>query len=100
MTVGIKMHQTLAQCESVVSSFKTFALDTENQNAKQMYSQLAQTMEQQIVNPLRNRVNQLEQEEPTYKVYQQNMQQSPGTQGAANSMMGSPSSAQQKGQKK
>jgi hypothetical protein len=71
MTVGTKLHQTLASCESAAANFKSFALDTENQQAKQMFSQLAQTMEQQIVTPLRNRINQMEQQEPQYKVTQQ-----------------------------
>ncbi|GIM47338.1 hypothetical protein DNHGIG_28870 [Collibacillus ludicampi] len=71
MTVGTKLHQTLASCESAAASFKSFALDTENQQAKQMFSQLAQTMEQQIVTPLRNRINQMEQQEPQYKMNQQ-----------------------------
>jgi hypothetical protein len=71
MTVGTKLHQTLASCESAAAIFKSFALDTENQQAKQMYSQLAQTMEQQIVTPLRNRINQMEQQEPQYKMNQQ-----------------------------
>lgn len=75
MTVGTKIHTTLASCESAVASFKTFALDTDNQQAKQLYSQLAETMEQQILNPLRGRVNQMEQQEPQYQVRQQAMQQ-------------------------
>ncbi|MFC4769133.1 DUF1657 domain-containing protein [Effusibacillus consociatus] len=75
MTVGTKLHQTLASCESALASFKTFALDTDNQQAKQMYSQLANTMEQQIITPLRSRVNQMEQQEPQYKMNQQAQQQ-------------------------
>lgn len=75
MTIGSKIHQTLASCESALANFKTFALDTENQQAKQMYQQLANTMEQQIVAPLRTRVNQMEQQEPQYKVQQQAGQQ-------------------------
>lgn len=75
MTVGTKLHQTLASCESALASLKTFALDTDNQQSKQMYSQLANTMEQQIIAPLRTRVNQVEQQEPQYKVYQQAAQQ-------------------------
>lgn len=74
MTVGTKLHQTLASCESAVANLKSFALDTENQQAKQIFSQMAQTMEQQVVNPLRHRINQMEQQEPQYKVYQQTQQ--------------------------
>lgn len=75
MTVGNKLHQCLNQLESAASSLKTFALDTQNQSAKQLYSQLAQTLESQVMAPLRNRVNQVEAEEPQYKVYQQAQQQ-------------------------
>lgn len=75
MTVGTKLHQTLASCESALANFKTFALDTNNQQAKQIYTQLANTMEQQIVNPLKTRVNQVEQQEPQFNVYKQATQQ-------------------------
>lgn len=75
MTVGTKMHQTLASLESALASFKTFTLDTDNQQAKQLYAQLANTMEQQVINPFRSRVNQMEQQEPQYNVRQQAMQQ-------------------------
>lgn len=79
MTVGTKVHQTLASCESALANFQTFALDTQNQQAKQLYSQLANTMEQQVVKPLRSRINQMEQQEPQYNVRQQALQQ--GAQG-------------------
>lgn len=75
MTVGQKLHQCLAQLESATSSLKTFALDTQDQKAKQLFSQLAQTLESQVVTPLKNRINQVEAEEPQYKVYQQAQQQ-------------------------
>ncbi|MCL4424605.1 MAG: DUF1657 domain-containing protein [Firmicutes bacterium] len=75
MTVGQKLHQTLSQAESVAASLKSFALDTQNQQSKAVYSQLAQTMEAQIINPLRNQVNSAEAQEPQYKVFQQAQQQ-------------------------
>ena len=36
MTVGTQMQQTIANCESVLASLKTFALETQDQNVKQM----------------------------------------------------------------
>lgn len=75
MTVGQKLHQCLAQLESAATSLKTFALDTQDKKAQQLYSQLAQTLESQVVTPLKNRINQVEAEEPQYKVYQQAQQQ-------------------------
>lgn len=75
MTVGQKLHMCLSQLESAAASLKSFALDTQDQKAKQLYSTLAQTVENQVIAPLKNRVNQVEAEEPTYKVYQQAQQQ-------------------------
>lgn len=74
MTVGTQLHKCLADAESVLSSLKSFALSTQNQQAKSEYSQLAQQMEQ-TVNGLRRRVNAAEQEEPQYRVFQQAQQQ-------------------------
>lgn len=74
MTIGTKLHQTLASCEGVTADLKTFALDTENKQAKALYSQLATQMES-ITSQLRSRVNQVEAEEPQYKVFQQAQQQ-------------------------
>ncbi len=75
MTVGQKLHVCLSQLESAAASLKSFALDTQDQKAKQLYSTLTQTVENQVIAPLKNRVNQVEAEEPTYKVYQQAQQQ-------------------------
>ncbi len=77
MTVGQKLHLCLTQLESAHASLRTFALETQDQRAKQLYSQLAQTLESQIIAPFRNRINQVEAEEPEYKVFQQAGQQAP-----------------------
>ena len=61
MTVGSKLQETLASAESVKASLKTFSLDTQDQQAKQMYDQLAQNMTN-IVNTLQARVNYVEQQ--------------------------------------
>lgn len=68
MTVGTMMHQTLAEIESVAASMKTFALQTENKSAKQMYAQYAQQLDS-IHQGLKSRCDYIEQEEPQYKVF-------------------------------
>ena len=57
MTVGSKLQETLASAESVKASLKTFSLDTQDQQAKQMYDQLAQNMTN-IVNTLQAQISQ------------------------------------------
>lgn len=74
MTVGTNMHQTLAGLESAKANLKTFALQTEDKTAKQMFAQYAQQLES-ICQGLSSRVNYIEQQEPQYKVFQ-NMTQS------------------------
>jgi len=66
VTIGTKMQQTIASAESVKANLKTFALETQDQQAKQMYQQLAQTMEN-VVSSLQSRMNYIEQEEPQYR---------------------------------
>lgn len=66
MTVGSKMKQTVAGLKGAQATLETFALDTENQQAKQLYQQLAQQT-QTIVDQLTPRMQEIEQEEPQYK---------------------------------
>jgi len=66
MTVGTQMQQTIASCESAMASLKSFALETEDQNAKQMFQQLAQ-QQQTIVDNLNTRLQYIQEEEPQYK---------------------------------
>lgn len=66
MTVGSKMKQTLAGLKGAQATLETFALDTENEQAKQLYQQLAQQT-QTIVDQLTPRMQEIEQEEPQYK---------------------------------
>ncbi|MGB8956679.1 MAG: DUF1657 domain-containing protein [Tumebacillaceae bacterium] len=66
MTVGSQVKTTLASLKSAQASLETFALGTQNQKAKQLYTQAAQST-QQVVNTLQQRVTDLEKEEPTYK---------------------------------
>lgn len=74
MTVGTKMHQTLATLESVTANMKTFALETEDKTAKQMFAQYAQQLES-VCQGLSARCDYIEQQEPQYKVFQNAIQQ-------------------------
>lgn len=65
MTVANKLAATVANAESVAANLKSFALETQDQQAKQMFQQLAQTMDN-VVSQLRNRLNYIMQEEPQY----------------------------------
>ncbi|MCT8138821.1 DUF1657 domain-containing protein [Anaerobacillus sp. CMMVII] len=66
MTVAAQVKQTLAGLKSAQASFEAFALQTDNQQAKQMYQNCAQQT-QMIVDTLSPRVQEIEQEEPQYK---------------------------------
>lgn len=67
MTVGQKLHQTVATLESAVGNLKSFALDTQDQNAKQQFDLYARQIDQ-IVQGLKQRTNYVEAQEPAYKV--------------------------------
>ena len=73
MTIGTKMHTTLATLEGAKANLQTFALDTEDKTAKQMFAQYANQLES-ICQGLSSRCNYIEQQEPQYKVYQNMMQ--------------------------
>ncbi|KAB2495590.1 DUF1657 domain-containing protein [Priestia endophytica] len=66
MTVINDVKKTLAGLKSAQASFETFALGTDNQQAKQLYQDAAQQT-QAIVDSLSPRIQQIEQEEPQYK---------------------------------
>ncbi|KGA98565.1 hypothetical protein AJ85_19155 [Alkalihalobacillus alcalophilus ATCC 27647 = CGMCC 1.3604] len=66
MTVIAKMQQTVAGLKSAQASLETFSLETDNQQAKQLYKQMAQQT-QTIVENLEPRVEQVMQEEPQYR---------------------------------
>lgn len=74
MTVGNKMHQTLASLESAAANMQTFALDTDDQTAKQMFLDMNKQLEG-MCQALKGRVNYIEQQEPQYKMNQQIQEQ-------------------------
>ncbi len=66
MTVASLVKQTLAGLKNAQASLESFALQTQNQQAKQLYTDAA-TQTEAIVNTLEPRILQMEQEEPQYK---------------------------------
>jgi len=66
MTVGSQVKQTLANLKSCQANLETFALQTQNQQAKQLFTSAAQQTKA-IVDSLEPRVTQIENEEPQYK---------------------------------
>jgi len=66
MTVGTQLQQAIASVESAAASMKTFALETEDKQAKQTFQQLAQTFDNAL-DTLRGRQQYVEQEEPQYR---------------------------------
>jgi hypothetical protein len=66
MTVINDVKTAMAGLKSAQASFETFALSTDNQQAKQLYQQIAQQT-QTIVDSVTPRIHEIEQEEPQYK---------------------------------
>lgn len=66
MTVGTQVRQTIAGLKSAQASLETFALGTENENAKKLYQDAA-AQTQSIIDSIEPRLQQIEQEEPQYK---------------------------------
>ncbi|GGJ97733.1 hypothetical protein GCM10007063_20110 [Lentibacillus kapialis] len=66
MTVGTKMHETIASCESTIANLHSFSLETQDQNAKQMFKNLT-NQQQQILDNLKSRLQYIESQEPQYK---------------------------------
>lgn len=69
MTIGEKMHQTLASLEGAAANLKTFALDTQDKNTQQMYNDISGQLDN-ICSALKGRVNYIEDQEPQYKIQQ------------------------------
>lgn len=66
MTVGTQVKEAIAGLRGVQSSFEQFALQTENEQAKQMYTEAAQQTEA-ILENVQQRLQEIELEEPQYK---------------------------------
>lgn len=70
MSTVNKLEQALAGTQSLASQMKTFSMDTDNQDAKQMFQQLA-TNADNMVQMIQSRVNFVKEEEPQYNNNQQ-----------------------------
>ena len=66
MTVGTQMQQAIAGIQSAAATMKTFALETQDKNAKQQFGQIAQQLDASL-QALQQRQQYIEQEEPQYK---------------------------------
>ncbi len=69
MTVMNKLEVALASSKGLAADLKTFSLDTEDQNAKQMFNTLSSTAEN-MAQTIQNRINFIQNEEPQYKQQQ------------------------------
>jgi hypothetical protein len=65
MTVQTQMQQAIASAQTVEASLTQFSLETENQQMKQLYSQLAE-QQRGIVTQLEGRYQQILHEEPQF----------------------------------
>lgn len=66
MTVGTQMQQAIAGVQSAAATMKTFALETQDQAAKQDFQQLAKTFDDALT-VLQGRQKYIEEQEPQYK---------------------------------
>jgi hypothetical protein len=66
VTIGTQVKTCLASLKSAQASLETFALGTQNQDAKMMFQNAAQST-QQIVDQVSARVQEIENEEPQFK---------------------------------
>lgn len=66
MTVGTQLQQAIASVQSAAASMKTFSLETQDQQAKQTFEQLAKTLDN-AVDTLKGRQQYVEEQEPQYK---------------------------------
>lgn len=65
MPVNTKLEQTIAGIQGAASDLKTFAQETNDQQAKQMFNQLSQTLED-AQKQLEARLGYVQSEEPQY----------------------------------
>lgn len=66
MTVGTQMQQAIATIQSAAATMKTFSLETQDQQAKKTFEQLAQTFDSALTE-LKGREQYIKQQEPQYK---------------------------------
>lgn len=67
MTTGTKLHQTISQLKTAAGNLQSFALDTDDPQAKQMFTSASRQLDQ-IVQQVSARTNYVEQQEPSYRM--------------------------------
>ena len=75
MTVGQNVQQALAMLKTAAGNFNTFAMETQDSAAQQMYMDFSKQLDQ-MVGELSIRVEYLENQEPQYQVENMTGQQS------------------------
>lgn len=66
MTVGTQMQQAIAGIQSASATMKTFALETQDTQAKQQFQNIAQNLDSAL-QTLQQRNQYIQQQEPQYK---------------------------------
>lgn len=66
MTVGTQFTQAIATVQNAAATMKTFSLETEDQQTKQTFEQLAKTFDTALAT-LKGRQKYVEEQEPQYK---------------------------------
>lgn len=66
MTVGTQMQQAIATVQNASATMKTFSLETQDQQAKKSFEQLAQTFDSALTE-LQGREQYIGSQEPQYK---------------------------------
>ncbi|MEY7999978.1 DUF1657 domain-containing protein [Clostridium sp. Mt-5] len=65
MTVGTQMQQAIAGIQSAAATMKTFALETQDQNAKNDFQNIAKNLDEAL-QVLNGRQKYIQQQEPQY----------------------------------
>lgn len=66
MTVGTQMQQAIAGIQSASATMKTFSLETEDQQAKNDFTQIAEQLDS-AMDILKGRQKYIQAQEPQYK---------------------------------
>ena len=68
MTTGTRVKTALSNLKSVQADFESFALETQDKAAKQLWADAAQQT-RQVLEQVEQRVRQMEEEEPQHRGY-------------------------------
>ncbi|AOT70269.1 DUF1657 domain-containing protein [Geosporobacter ferrireducens] len=69
MTTKNKLEQALTSAKGLATDLKTFSMDTDDQQAKQMFTQLSTTVDN-VTQMLQSRLEFVKSEEPQYRQQQ------------------------------